>query len=42
MSLNVGDRVPEFKAVASNGHNVTLADYRGQNSVVVYFSNHGS
>lgn len=35
--LSVGDRAPDFTAVAQDGHHVKLADYLGKKAVVVYF-----
>lgn len=36
-SLEIGDRAPEFSATAADGRRVSLADYRGKNTVVVFF-----
>ena len=37
MSIKVGDIAPSFSLPAQNGKNVSLADFRGQKSVVLYF-----
>ena len=37
MGLVVGDRAPDVQTTASNGQAVSLADYRGQCPVVVFF-----
>ncbi len=37
MALKVGDRAPEFSLPASNGKTVSLADFRGKKTVVLYF-----
>ncbi|WP_449539093.1 thioredoxin-dependent thiol peroxidase [Ferdinandcohnia sp. Marseille-Q9671] len=36
MTIEVGQKAPEFTVMASNGENVSLADFRGKN-VVLYF-----
>jgi len=36
-SIRVGDRAPEFAARAHNGQQVSLADFRGKQVVVLYF-----
>lgn len=36
-SIQVGDPAPDFTVTASDGKQVTLADYRGKQAVVVYF-----
>lgn len=36
-AIEVGDRAPEFTATAHTGETIRLADYRGKQSVVVYF-----
>lgn len=35
--LHVGDKAPEFTSTASDGAHVSLASYRGQKHVVLYF-----
>ena len=35
--IAVGDRAPDFSAVSQTGKLVSLADYRGQQAVVLYF-----
>jgi peroxiredoxin Q/BCP len=35
--IKVGDRAPDFTAVAQDGREVSLADYLGKKAVVVYF-----
>jgi peroxiredoxin Q/BCP len=37
MSIKVGDTAPNFNLPAQNGENVSLGDFRGQKSVVLYF-----
>ena len=37
MAIKVGDTAPNFNLPAQNGKNVSLADFRGQKSVVLYF-----
>ena len=37
MTLNVGDRAPEFTLKDQNGNDVSLADYRGKHNVVLVF-----
>ena len=37
MSIAVGDKAPDFKLRDQNGRSVSLADYRGQKAVVLYF-----
>jgi peroxiredoxin Q/BCP len=37
MSIKVGDTAPDFSLRDQNGKNVSLADFRGQKSVVLYF-----
>lgn len=36
-ALNSGDPAPDFAAIAHNGQQVRLADFRDKNVVVVYF-----
>lgn len=36
-TLKVGDQVPDFTAQAHNGETVSLADFRGKKTVVLYF-----
>lgn len=36
-SIMVGDRAPEFAVQSNTGQEVSLADYRGKNAVVLYF-----
>jgi thioredoxin-dependent peroxiredoxin len=36
-AIKVGDRVPDFTLPAQTGSQVSLADYRGQRVVVLYF-----
>ncbi len=36
-SIRIGDRAPDFTAVAHNGQQVSLADFRGKQVVVLYF-----
>jgi peroxiredoxin Q/BCP len=36
-SIQVGDRAPDFTAQSHTGLQVSLADYRGKNAVVLYF-----
>ncbi|MGH9389435.1 MAG: peroxiredoxin [Vicinamibacteria bacterium] len=35
--VGVGDRAPDFKLEAHNGEKVSLTDYRGKKTVVLYF-----
>jgi peroxiredoxin Q/BCP len=35
--IDVGDRVPDFTATASDGRRVSLSDFRGKQAVVVFF-----
>lgn len=35
--INVGDLAPDFSVVASNGQKVTLSEFRGKQSVVLFF-----
>ncbi len=35
--LRVGDRAPDFTAVLSTGENVSLSDYRGKQTLVLFF-----
>jgi peroxiredoxin len=37
VSINVGDRAPEFTLKDQNGNDVSLADYRGTRNVVLVF-----
>ena len=37
MAIKVGDTAPNFNLPDQNGKNVSLADFRGQKSVVLYF-----
>ncbi len=37
MSLQVGDRVPDFTLTSATGETISLADFRGKKPVVVYF-----
>ncbi|MBO9997418.1 MAG: peroxiredoxin [Cyanobacteria bacterium SID2] len=37
MAVNVGDTAPDFTLTSQNGQSVTLSDFRGQKSVVLYF-----
>jgi thioredoxin-dependent peroxiredoxin len=36
-SIIVGDRAPEFTVQSHTGQEISLADYRGKNAVVLYF-----
>jgi thioredoxin-dependent peroxiredoxin len=36
-SIIMGDRAPEFTVQSHTGQEVSLADYRGKNAVVLYF-----
>jgi peroxiredoxin Q/BCP len=36
-TIQVGDRAPEFTAIAQDGRQISLADYRGKQAVVLYF-----
>ncbi|AFZ54484.1 peroxiredoxin [Cyanobacterium aponinum UTEX 3222] len=36
-SLNVGDRAPDFTLPSAEGKNVSLSDFLGKKSVVIYF-----
>lgn len=35
--LKVGDSAPEFQAIAHNGQEVSLAEYRGRSTIVLFF-----
>ncbi len=35
--MNIGEMAPDFKLDASNGKQVSLADYRGEKNIVLYF-----
>lgn len=37
MSLNTGDQAPDFKLYSSDKQEVSLADYRGKNVVILFF-----
>lgn len=37
MSLQIGDRAPDFTLTSATGETVTLSDFRGKKPVVVYF-----
>ena len=37
MALKVGDHAPDFTLPASNGKTVSLSDFRGKKTVVLYF-----
>ncbi len=37
MTIKVGDTAPNFNLPAQNGENVSLGDFRGKKSVVLYF-----
>ncbi|MTJ52554.1 redoxin domain-containing protein, partial [Anabaena sp. UHCC 0253] len=37
MAIKVGDTAPDFNLPAQNGANISLAEFRGQKSVVLYF-----
>jgi peroxiredoxin Q/BCP len=37
MALKIGDRAPEFTLPSSNGKTVSLSDFRGKKTVVLYF-----
>jgi peroxiredoxin Q/BCP len=37
MSLQVGDRAPDFTLTSATGETVSLGDFRGKKPVVVYF-----
>ncbi|MDD1429383.1 peroxiredoxin [Dolichospermum sp. ST_sed9] len=37
MAIKVGDTAPDFNLTAQNGENISLGDFRGQKSVVLYF-----
>lgn len=37
MAIKVGDRAPEFTLPSQDGTNVSLADFLGKKSVVIYF-----
>ena len=37
MAIKVGDTAPDFNLTAQNGANISLRDFRGQKSVVLYF-----
>ena len=36
-SIHVGDRAPEFTVTASDGRQVSLADFKGKRAVVIFF-----
>jgi thioredoxin-dependent peroxiredoxin len=36
-ALNVGDRAPDFTLLSQEGKQVSLADFRGKNAVVLFF-----
>ena len=36
-SIHVGDRAPEFNVTASDGRRLSLAEFRGNHAVVVFF-----
>lgn len=36
-SLKIGDQAPDFTAVTYDGQTISLADYRGKSSVVLFF-----
>lgn len=36
-SIEVGDPAPDFSAVASDGQRISLADFKGRKSVVIFF-----
>lgn len=35
--LTVGDAAPDFRLTSGDGHEVTLAEYRGRSHVVLFF-----
>jgi cytochrome oxidase Cu insertion factor (SCO1/SenC/PrrC family) len=37
-SLKVGDEAPDFTLPSAGGEEVSLADYRGEKAVLLYFS----
>jgi len=37
MSLQIGDRAPDFTLISATGETVTLSDFKGKKPVVVYF-----
>jgi peroxiredoxin Q/BCP len=37
MAIGVGDKAPDFKLSDQTGRHVSLADFRGQKAVVLYF-----
>jgi thioredoxin-dependent peroxiredoxin len=37
MAIKVGDTAPDFNLTTQNGENISLGDFRGQKSVVLYF-----
>lgn len=37
MALTVGNKAPDFKALASNGKEVSLKDFAGKKRIVLYF-----
>jgi peroxiredoxin Q/BCP len=37
MAIKVGDTAPDFNLPTQNGANISLAEFRGQKSVVLYF-----
>ncbi|MDP5018607.1 MAG: redoxin domain-containing protein, partial [Dolichospermum sp.] len=37
MAIKVGDTAPNFSLPAQNGENISLENFRGQKSVVLYF-----
>ena len=37
MKLEIGQPAPDFEAVASNGQNIRISDFKGQKAVVLFF-----
>jgi peroxiredoxin len=35
--LSVGDRAPDFRLPASDGHEIALSEYQGKSHVVIFF-----